>query len=873
MTTSVLRVLSTSLVSLMVLSSAPRRGAAVPTPTPTPPDYIGIDYAPAGGPYDPVDSTCAEAATDIQCSSAADAAGSVTGDRVNILVIVSDDQGYCQYGFMHGRCRNAPQQLCRSNIDCCLDADCCDADHPCSEEDQPVCEAGSPGDPVLRLSDLSCRYRQPPSPLKKYPACEGVDSEVKNLASDDPKGAFPFDPKNVPCPHTINEFHVEQGFLAGGRDPGGRDAADFVVKNPVPLTPNLDQLATEGALFTRAHVAGSACKPSRAIMMYGKHHRHLKELDEVKFTAEVHEHPPTLAYWVDHAAPGQFASYRYEKILWGKGEVVTENQGGFDRGETSSGPKTGRYKCKDTTPPTCQQDVLGARLDSAVVDKIPKEAVEGKGSVEDMFDALFEGGEIVEESPATVPEATRRSVWKKPFFLWFAPKMPHKGGAGQSYKSMYQGLGKKTQDQFGRVTQLDEVVGAIVDRLKRTCVCRKRSAGPRLESLYDNTVVIFLSDHGTFLPGAKGNHKENTHRTIMIINDPRHRPGADAADGWNEQLAHFHTDDDMPDSIDLLDTVHAYAAGLQSPAPLFPDDPVAAEQEGTSPAVTSMSAGGYPLSRNLKAVVESVRTASDTPSPIRCVQFGEESKQAKGNFGADDRGCRNLYMIPRRGRVGLCRDGNIPPNPLLEDGHIRVCVEDGDCCVDGEDCESPTYPWKCAKAKRCVNRPDKLCTGEAECRAGLCDPVTLHCKLGVDFSLGDFAPRTGGEIPAGGYQSKPCTVATEGSDCAPEGASLCRAPLLKVEAGASGACTNATDVAVVSVWDLDTDPDQRNDLGKDFLKPGALEKFTSCLGGFFALNADKTWAHGADPPSAWCADFEDEACRPPTPTATPTPAP
>ena len=36
-------------------------------------------------------------------------------------------------------------------------------------------------------------------------------------------------------------------------------------------TPNIDRLAKEGALFTRACVTNSLCAPSRAVLLTGKH--------------------------------------------------------------------------------------------------------------------------------------------------------------------------------------------------------------------------------------------------------------------------------------------------------------------------------------------------------------------------------------------------------------------------------------------------------------------------------------------------------------------------------------------------------------------------------------------------------------------------
>ncbi|MEE4287336.1 MAG: sulfatase-like hydrolase/transferase, partial [Mariniphaga sp.] len=41
--------------------------------------------------------------------------------------------------------------------------------------------------------------------------------------------------------------------------------------NDLIETPNIDRLASEGAIFTRATVTNSICAPSRAVLLTGKH--------------------------------------------------------------------------------------------------------------------------------------------------------------------------------------------------------------------------------------------------------------------------------------------------------------------------------------------------------------------------------------------------------------------------------------------------------------------------------------------------------------------------------------------------------------------------------------------------------------------------
>ncbi len=75
----------------------------------------------------PAAGCCSATAFDNSCSAAAPA---LTGDRKNVVMIILDDQGYCQHGSMQGRCaqrrRPCGGKSCEGApwIDCTADADC-----------------------------------------------------------------------------------------------------------------------------------------------------------------------------------------------------------------------------------------------------------------------------------------------------------------------------------------------------------------------------------------------------------------------------------------------------------------------------------------------------------------------------------------------------------------------------------------------------------------------------------------------------------------------------------------------------------------------------------------------------------------------------
>ena len=98
-------------------------------------------------------------------------------DRRNILLIISDDQGYCQYGFMAGVCSKGASANCWGDHECQPPHTMADLGHCVSTVEKGLCADGQTVCAVdgdcsagtcnltaelrLRLADPACRNRQP----------------------------------------------------------------------------------------------------------------------------------------------------------------------------------------------------------------------------------------------------------------------------------------------------------------------------------------------------------------------------------------------------------------------------------------------------------------------------------------------------------------------------------------------------------------------------------------------------------------------------------------------------------------------------------------------------------------------------------------
>jgi uncharacterized sulfatase len=211
--------------------------------------------------------------------------------------------------------------------------------------------------------------------------------------------------------------------------------------SPRAQTPQLDRLAAEGTVFRTGYTAASVCRPSLLALLtglepdrYAEHVRRLEQRAGRRLSAgEVIRQVETL--------PRRLRERGYVSFQAGKHFEGSAVDAGFDAGMIRS--------------PGDDDEILARK------------------TLEPVFRFLEQHRE-------------------EPFFLWFAPKLPHvPHDPPQRFLDLYRDreLPPRTLRYYANVTRLDAAVGALLERLDAL-------------GLGDRTLVAFLSDNG-WVPGAE----------------------------------------------------------------------------------------------------------------------------------------------------------------------------------------------------------------------------------------------------------------------------------------------------------------------------------------------------------------------------------
>lgn len=284
-------------------------------------------------------------------------------------------------------------------------------------------------------------------------------------------------------------------------------------------TPHLDALARESLVFKRGYVPSSLCRASLATMVTGLYpHQHRITSNDpplpkgltaaqantdagyLKLRQEMvglFEQSPTLPKLLEKEG---YVSLQVGK--WWEGNAC--RCGGFTAGMTHGDPAKG-----------------GRHGDEGL--KI------GREGLQPVFDFL---------------DGARRD--QKPFFVWYAPMMPHQPHTPPD--RLFNKYKDKTKSEFvakywAMCEWFDETVGALLGRLEKN-------------GQAENTIVIYLHDNGwiqdetsaNFAPKSKRSQYDGGLRTPVLIKWPgRVKPG---------------TNDRLASSIDLAPTI-LRAAGAE----------------------------------------------------------------------------------------------------------------------------------------------------------------------------------------------------------------------------------------------------------------------------------------------------------------------
>lgn len=316
-------------------------------------------------------------------------------------------------------------------------------------------------------------------------------------------------------------------------------------------TPNIDRLAEEGTRFARNYTACPLCSPARASVLTGR------EVHAHGVTTNVHEIGCNVSEIPDspNLLPHRLAAAGYQCGYTGKWHIGDGENSSWGVPVSPATPLTRGFIGQNTP-----QNRGGWHFDDF------KEYLKELG-LEDqipMYEQNFrtkDGTQLVVDHPIEgtceyfLSENTNRLIDRfakddRPFFIWHNTWGPH--GAYICHRSFYNmykdaeipvpenfrvcsedvDLPAKAkrlhsdkswsyfvQDYklyFALTTQIDAMLGRIVQHLKE-------------KGVYENTVIIFTSDHGSHFGMHGGlvdkgfSHYEEAQRTGCIIFDPRHR--------------------------------------------------------------------------------------------------------------------------------------------------------------------------------------------------------------------------------------------------------------------------------------------------------------------------------------------------------------
>ncbi|MBK98815.1 MAG: hypothetical protein CL672_08525 [Balneola sp.] len=220
-------------------------------------------------------------------------------------------------------------------------------------------------------------------------------------------------------------------------------------------TPNMDELAKNGTLFTQGYVPQNHCRPSLQTLMTGMlpsdYEVKVKELIKTKSITPLNEkdfrhnamqHFETL--------PKILRQYGYISFQSGKWWEYNFSNGGFDKGMTTGWTK--------------------------------------EDEAENGWFKKFMGGEGLKIARSTMKPVFEFISENKvnPFFIWYAPELPHYPfNAPKKYYDMYKDTDftKSAKRYYANCSWFDDSVGELIQFLKDS-------------NEFENTLFVYVNDNG-----------------------------------------------------------------------------------------------------------------------------------------------------------------------------------------------------------------------------------------------------------------------------------------------------------------------------------------------------------------------------------------
>ncbi len=309
--------------------------------------------------------------------------------------------------------------------------------------------------------------------------------------------------------------------------------------NSIVKTPNIDALAEAGMHFTRTYVSSPVCGPSRAAYMFGKRVFQIKNWynaeawpkDEVTWASRVTDNGYYTAHFGKMDSPGLYDELGFSEE-WHCAKRPIRKVNGADARFLPYKPRNAKGHLKVTTfePEEYKGEKFEVGnykpygLDRPTTDRALRFLQERKN---DNKPWMLHVGLLMPHWPFTLPQKYYDMYanvdMPKPIDAKFPNKDMH---PALQHFQWWDGLDVAPDDEefenalrayYGMVTCLDDMLGELIEELKRS-------------GMYENTYIIFTSDHGDNLGehgmiGNKHTPLEGSVTVPLVISGPGVRSG------------------------------------------------------------------------------------------------------------------------------------------------------------------------------------------------------------------------------------------------------------------------------------------------------------------------------------------------------------
>jgi arylsulfatase A-like enzyme len=260
--------------------------------------------------------------------------------------------------------------------------------------------------------------------------------------------------------------------------------------NPLGLTPNFDRLAREGTHLSHFFTCQPVCGPARACLQTGQY---ATTNGCVTNGIALPGDRPTLAHCFNEAgyATAYFGKWHLGGKEIGRQAVPREYRGGYQHWLASNTLEftsdAYQYRVYDNDDEAV--DLPGYRVD-AQTDAVIRHLSAERDRPFFLVNSYIEPHHQNSTGDFPPPDGYREPYTGR----WIPPDLAELRGSAHRHLGGY----------YGQVKRLDEALGRIVDALK--------SMGE-----LDNTVIVFLSDHGCHFKTRNAEYKRSCHESSIRI--------------------------------------------------------------------------------------------------------------------------------------------------------------------------------------------------------------------------------------------------------------------------------------------------------------------------------------------------------------------